>query len=77
MVINLEDVDGADVPVKINKNPTRALVDTGAYMSCMSEASYYECGSPSLDSLCNFEVTSVSGTDLIPLGSNLYSEFRQ
>ena len=68
MVINLEDVDGADIPVKINENPTKALVDTGAYMSCISEASYYECGSPPLDSLCNLSVRSASGTDLLPLG---------
>ena len=69
MVINLDDIDSADVPVQLNKNPTKALVDTGACMSCISEASYYECGSPPLESLCNLSVRSVSGTDLLPLGT--------
>ena len=39
--IDLEDSHGAEVTLQIGENSDIALVDTGAYCSCMSEESYH------------------------------------
>ena len=66
--IDLEDSHGAEVTLQIGKNSDIALVDTGAYCSCMSEESYNLHNTAPLRAICNINVKTASGTNLEPLG---------
>ena len=66
--IDLEDSHGAEVKLQIGKNSDIALVDTGAYCSCMSEESYHLHNTAPLRAICNINVKTASGTNLEPLG---------
>ena len=65
--IDLEDSHGAEVTLQIGKNSDIALVDTGAYCSCMSEESYHLHNIAPLRAMCNINVKTTSGTNLEPL----------
>ena len=65
--IDLEDSHGAEVTLQIGKNSDIALVDTGAYCSCMSEESYHLHNTAPLRAICNINVKTASGTNLEPL----------
>ena len=71
--IDLENVSGADVKLKIADQVNVALVDTGAACSCMSEETHRVHGSGPLKSLFNINVRSASGTNLEPMGVATYS----
>ena len=71
--IDLENVSGADVCVKIQGQGDLALVDTGASCCCMSEETHRLHGSPPLKILCNINVRSASGTNLEPIGMTTYT----
>ena len=70
--IDLKNICGADVRVKIEGKGDLALVDMGASCSCMSEETHILHGSP-LRSLCNINVRSASGTNLEPIGTTTYT----
>ena len=57
-----------EVTLQIGKNSDIALVDTGAYCSCMSEESYHLHNTAPLRAICNINVKTASGTNLEPLG---------
>ena len=71
--IDLDNVSGADVKLKIADKVNVALVDTGAECSCMSEETHRIHGSSQLKSLFNINVRSASGTNLEPMAVATYS----
>ena len=71
--IDLDNVSGADIKLKIADKINVALVDTGAACSCMSEETHKIHGSSPLRSLLNINVRSASGTNLEPMGVATYS----
>ena len=71
--IDLDNVSGADVKLRIADQVNVALVDTGAACSCMSEETHRVHGSGPLKSLFNINVRSASGTNLEPMGVATYT----
>ena len=53
---------------KIQKKKCKALIDTGASRSCMSEKNYHELQLPPLSELFAVKVTSATGTPIEVLG---------
>ena len=56
------------IPAKIQQKKCKALIDTGASRSCMSEKNYYELQLPPLSELFAVKVTSATGTPIKVLG---------
>ena len=56
------------IPAKIQQKKCKALKDTGASRSCMSEKNYHELQLPPLSNLFAVKVTSATGTPIKVLG---------
>ena len=56
------------IPAKIQQKKCKALIDTGASRSCMSEKNYHELQLPPLSELLSVKVTSATGTPIKVLG---------
>ena len=56
------------IPAKLQQKKGKALIDTGASRSCMSEKNYHELQLPSLSGLFAVGVTSATGTPIKVLG---------
>ena len=56
------------IPAKIQQKKCKALIDTGASRSCMSEKYYHELQLPPLSELFAVKVTSATGTPIKVLG---------
>ena len=56
------------IPAMIQKKSYKALIDTGASRSCMSEKSYHELPLPPLSELFSIRVTSATGTPIKVMG---------
>ena len=58
---------------KIQQKKCKALIDTGASRSCMSEKNYHELQLPPLSELLAVKVTSATGTPIKVLGVKMSS----
>ena len=56
------------IPAIVQQNKCKALIDTGASRSCMSEKNYHELQLPPLSELFAVKVTSATGTPIKVLG---------
>ena len=57
------------IPAVVQQKKYKALIDTGASRSCMSEKSYHELQLPPLSELFAIRVTSATGTPIKELGT--------
>ena len=56
------------IPAVVQKKKYKALIDTGASRSCISEKSYHELQLPPLSELFSIRVTSATGTPIKNMG---------
>ena len=66
MVIGREEK--ALIPAEVKNKKYKALIDTGASRSCMSEKSFRELQLPSIGELSSIRVTSATGTPIEVMG---------
>ena len=60
--------DKALIPAVVQKKKYKALIDTRASRSCISEKSYHELQLPPLSELFSIRVTSATGTPIKVIG---------
>ena len=59
---------GATIPTTFGQTKCNVLVDTGAMISCMSQAYYQQLMLPATRSIHTFSIKSANGTNLCPIG---------
>ena len=72
-IIHTEEViigteQGTTFPTKIGTSVCKALIDTGATKSCISERYYQQLPAIKMQKLSNIGVKSATGSNLTPLG---------